>query len=801
MPRTPSTKPAPPGAPTFRITSLAAAVLAAAHGQVSAEEEEERHTEERRIEEVVVTATKREADMQDVAQSITAFTSADLERLGARDMKEYTDALPSVTLVNSVPGRNSVVFRGVSTGSSEYRTDSMTAVYLDEQPLTTNSQQVDPWLVDIERIEALPGPQGTLFGSSSQSGTLRVITNKPDPSGFSGEVDGGIYATRGGEPSFDASGHLNVPLGERFAVRAAGFYSREGGYVDNVLGSDLAGTTDNADVVEEDFNEYNVHGGRIAASWDVSDAWNVLASAIGQRSQADGSWESDPSLGDFKITKFFDEYRRDDWHQLAMTVTGDLGFAELSATTAGFDRKIAYEWDNMLYEQYKDAYFGVYSGYDLYNSDYTFGTTFNDQDQQRFSQEVRLTSTGASRFQWMIGGFYEDVQDEWLYGAKNDALMQTTAWTAANNYAYNYYNSYDVEYPLPPTNIGFSNRFERAVTQKAVFGELSYDFSERLTASVGARWFEYDREEYDRYQFPQGLPPVAALALGGAYRASGVENDTALKVSAQYRVDDDKMVYALFSQGFRLGGSNSQRAAATGLVPLNYSSDKLNNYEFGLKSDWADGRLRVNVSAFYMVWEDIQLNNDGGVDSQWWLRGIVNGDTAETRGVEVNFEAQPTANLHIAGSVFRADPQFSSEFTLLSGSVVRDGTTMPISPEFKAWLAVEYAWWGVLAAEQLWIRYDASYQSAVYNGLEEAIAEDADGRQPSWTLANLQIGASFGDDLAVTFVVNNIWDERTINYLDNGANDQAAWFGDTRYRNVRSYVPPRNIGLRVTKRF
>ena len=155
------TKPSePPSTPAFRLKPLAIAVIAA-HSPLAAFAQEQTDEEEtgRTIEEVIVTATKREANMQDVAQSITAFTTDDLERLRARDMKEYIDALPSVALVNSVPGRNSVVFRGVSTGSSEYRTDSMTAVYLDEQPLTTNSQQVDPWLVDIARVEALPGPQ------------------------------------------------------------------------------------------------------------------------------------------------------------------------------------------------------------------------------------------------------------------------------------------------------------------------------------------------------------------------------------------------------------------------------------------------------------------------------------------------------------------------------------------------------------------------------------------------------------------------------------------------------------------
>ena len=793
----------PPTQPAFRLKPLAIAVIAV-HSPLAvvAQEQTEEEDTGRTIEEVIVTATKREANMQDVAQSITAFTTDDLERLRARDMKEYIDALPSVALVNSVPGRNSVVFRGVSTGSSEYRTDSMTAVYLDEQPLTTNSQQVDPWLVDIERVEALPGPQGTLFGSSSQSGTLRVITNKPDPSGFGAQVDAAAYSTRGGEPSYDLSGHVNIPLADRFAVRVAAFASHEGGYVDNVLGRDLADTRDNADVVEDDFNEYDVSGGRVAASWELGERWSVIAGIIAQNSSATGAWESDPSLGDFKIVKFFDEYRDDDWDQTSFTVKGDLGGAELSATTAIFDRDIAYEWDNHVYEQYKDAYWGFYSGYGLYNSEYTFGTIFNDQTQERFSQEVRLTSTGASRFQWMVGAFYEDVDDEWFYGAQNPSLMDTIAWETANYYAYTYYSTYDhIDYPLAASDIGFYNHFVRAVEQTAAFGELVYDVSDRLTTTVGLRWFEYDRNEYDQFHFPQGLPPLSGLDTDGAYSASGVEQDTALKLSAQYVLDDDRMVYFLFSQGFRLGGSNSQRAANTGLVPLNYGADKLNNYEAGLKSEWFDNRLQLNVSAFYMIWDDIQIDNAGGVEDKWWLRGMINGDTARTMGVEFTWDASITDSLRFEGSVFLADPEFNSEFTLLSGEQITDGTTMPISPEFKYYFAVEYTFWNWNNIGDLWVRYDTSHQSEVYNGLSSAIAEDPEGKQPSWTLSNFQLGIELPEGPQFMLEVYNVWDERTINYLDNGGNFQAAQFGDPRYHNIRSYVPPRSIGLSATFRF
>ena len=793
-----------PLSPAFRLKPLAVAIMVA-HAPLAVlaqEPTQEVDAQGRTIEEVIVTATKREANMQGLAQSITAFTADDLERLRARDMKEYIDALPSIALVNSVPGRNSVVFRGVSTGSSEYRTDSMTAVYLDEQPLTTNSQQVDPWLVDIERVEALPGPQGTLFGSSSQSGTLRVITNKPDPSGFSAQIDASAYATSGGEPSHDLSGHINVPLSDRLAVRVAAFVSREGGYIDNVLGRDLADTRDNARFVEDDFNEYDISGGRVAATWDLSDRWTAIAGLISQSSSTTGSWESDPALGDFKIVKFFDEYRDDDWQQTSLTFKGDLGGAEFSATSAWFDRDIAYEWDNHVYEQYKDAYWGVYSGYGLYNSEYTFGTTFNEQTQERFSQEVRLTSTGASRFQWMVGAFYEDVDDEWLFGAQNPSLMDTVAWETANYYAYTYYAAYDhIDYPLAPSNVGFYNHFVRAVEQTAAFGELSLGLTDRLTTTLGLRWFEYDRDEFDQFQFPQGLPPLTGLDSNGAYRASGVEQDTALKLSAQYAIDSDRMLYALFSQGFRLGGSNSQRAAATGLVPQNYGADKLNNYEAGLKSEWFDNRLQLNVSTFYMVWNDIQINNEGGVEDKWWLRGMINGDTARTMGVEVNWDASLTDSLRFEGGIFLANPEFNSEFTLLSGEVVTDGTTMPISPEFKYYFALEYTVWDWRGLGDLWARYDTSYQSEVYNGLSTAIAKDPEGRQPAWTQSNFQLGIETRKGPQIVLEVNNVWDERTISWLDSGSNFQAAQFGDPRFHNVRSYVAPRSIGLSATFRF
>ena len=203
----------------WAVSPLAAAVASILHGEVVAQDPPT-------IEEIVVTATKRESNLQDVGQSISAFTGDDIEKMGLKDMNDYLKAIPSVTLANFQPGRNSLVIRGISTGADEYRTDSSAAIYLDEQPMTTNSQQVDPWQVDIERIEVLPGPQGTLHGSSSQTGALRIITNKPNHDGVSGQIDAGAASTKYGEPSYDLSGHLNMPvIDNRLALRAVGFYS------------------------------------------------------------------------------------------------------------------------------------------------------------------------------------------------------------------------------------------------------------------------------------------------------------------------------------------------------------------------------------------------------------------------------------------------------------------------------------------------------------------------------------------------------------------------------------------------
>ena len=421
------------------------------------------------LEEIVVTATKRELSLQDVPQSIIAFSNADIQKMGIKSMEDYIAALPSVVLKSERPGRNDLVMRGVSEDANTWYVDSQVSLYLDEVPMTTSSQQVSVRAIDMERIEALPGPQGTLFGASSQTGTIRMITNKPNHDGFSGAVEGGYGTTKGGSGSYDINGHLNIPLiDDVLSMRVVLYSSLDGGYVDNVYGVSFGGTYDNADVVEDDFNEFEVQGGRVSLLWSMGENWSLLGSFIAENSDLSGSWETDPSLGrDNTIIRYMDEYRTDEWWTVGATLSGDLGFATMTATATHFERDITYGWDNMAYADWRMSYYG----YGNYETEYNRSVEFNEQPQERETFELRLTSASDGRLQWMAGVYYEDVWDYWYYGAKSENFVDTPAFAYADYWAcyYNYYYA-DIPCPLAPTDVHYMNILDRSVQQYSAPG-------------------------------------------------------------------------------------------------------------------------------------------------------------------------------------------------------------------------------------------------------------------------------------------------------------------------------------------
>ncbi len=608
-----------------------------------------------------------------------------------------------------------------------------------------------------------------------------------------------LSTTKGGEANYDLHGWVNIPVIEdRFAIRAVGYVSHDGGYIDNVLGTSLEGSVDNASVVEEDYNEWDTAGGRVRATWTASDSWEFDLAYMFQESNTVGSWESDPAIGDFKHVKFFKEFRDDDWSQASLTAKGDLGFAELTFNASLFERDIVYAWDNMVYEQFKDAYFGVSLGIPLYNSDYTFGNIFSDQQEESTAYELRLVSNSDSKLGWMIGGYYEDKTTDWFFGALNEDYVGTTSWDAAQAYAYYYgvYLGYDIQYPLPETDIGYAQNYANDIKQTAVFGTFDYEITDALRVSVGARWFRFERETSKTEQFPFGLPPFGSFDTAGREVASGDEDDTVYKLGVTYSVADDVMLYAHYAEGFRLGGDNSLRAAATGFVPETFLSDKVVNTEIGLKSTFADGKVRVNLIAFQMDWDDIQISQ-ASVNGQWWLRGTINGGKGENKGFEIETQWQVTSRLYAYANGSFGDPKYTEDIVRLN-DVVPAGTPMVWAHKQKVSFGIEYTIPDVFGGE-LWFSYNQSYEGEKWNDLTNAISGDRDGIVPSYSLANAHAGLNMDNGWEVQLNIRNMFDEKAVNALFNDSS--AAFFGDLRFDNIRTYSRPRTVGVTVRKRF
>ena len=752
------------------------------------------------LEEIIVTANKRDTDMQDLPQSIQAFTTDQIEKLGFENMQDYLKAIPSMSAVAVTPGRNEVVFRGISTGTGEWRTDSSVAVYLDEIPMTSPTQQVDPRMVDIQRVEALPGPQGTLFGSSSQSGALRIITNKPDHSGRYGWVDVGANYMAEGEPGYKAEAMVNIPLiADTLTVRAVVYDTKSGGYIDNVLGSNIFTDDTNAGVVEDNFNDWYQQGVRITTLWTINDAWDAELMLMNQSQKSEGDWKSDPSVGELEIVRFHKDVRKDDWWAAGLTFTGDLGFAELTAATSYLDRKVYYEFDRNTDAQIRGDRAQQYDfDYNTwYDTAFHPETAVNDQTGERFSQELRLASAGDSRLKWMVGAFYEETTDYWDWYFRVDDYTSTPSWQYMNYY-----------YGVEETNDYYGEIYNAKTTQTAVFGEMSYDITDDLIVAVGSRWFEYDRERTEEKFWPRGYYyPVQEYP--------GTDSDNVYKFSVNYHIDDARMVYLTYSEGFRLGGVNSQTKNDS-VLPDSYAADKLYNWEGGLKSQWLDDSLQLNLSAYYMEWQDMQRGISDPND--WSVNGHVNVGDAEATGIEVSFTYQVTDHLRVEGSYAQSDSEITDDFyasQAIDGLapdqdwlVASKGQSLALAPPSKWWLGAEYSVADLFGSVGGWIRYDHSFTEA-YNH-DWWNAQWGVPLIPDQYEGSLQAGLWVDQDWSLTLSVWNLWDDRNAGWIDSGY----AWrFGDNadpapgsmpglnRYVNMPSYNQPRQIELTFKKEF
>jgi len=572
-------------------------------------------------------------------------------------------------------------------------------------------------------------------------------------------------------------------------------------------------------------------GARISALWNMNEDWSSLLTVMYQDSKTTGVWSSDMAIGDYKVARFSDEWRKDEWTTYGLTVTGQLGFAEISNSFGYADRTQSYAFDNTHYEAYHtrlkgqywsawknwyDTYWGYpvyqYNYYDKYDTGYNGGIYGDLQESDRVTNELRLTSTTDSRFQWMVGAFYEKNKDGWVDQGIIPNLDTTKHWRYTQWRTCDLADQgYDVTCPAQDlNNVWYQDSYRRERTQIAAFGEVNYNLTDDVVVTAGLRWFEYDRYVINDRQWPIGLPVEAILLDGeGASIEDGTESDTSLKLGLSWNLSDDKMVYALYSQGFRLGGRNNPKAVRVNFVPEFFKPDQLNNYEIGLKSNWLDNRLQVNATLFYMDWEDIQLSFTSEQGGLWWLRGQDNGGGGENTGGEVDVIWRTTDRLTLSLNAYVGDPVYTADYVTAEGELLmKEGTTMPDSAKQKYTLAVDYLVPDVFGGD-MWFRYDWYYQTEMFSALWRA--DEANPESPnyvegskadvdSFDKSNLQIGYD-RESWTLRLMVRNLTNERANTFTSSGAGYYGEFWGHPGFGESQNLARPRTISLKLTKRF
>ncbi len=696
------------------------------------------------LEEIIVTARKREESLIDIPQEIQALGQRQIERANLNNLDDFARFVPSLSYNATTPGRGAIYFRGVADNSSSFIADASAAIYLDEQPLTQSSLQPEIRLVDIERIEALPGPQGTLYGASSQSGTLRYITNKPDPNAFESIVSLEGNSVVDGDQGYDISGVLNLPLSQNLAIRLVGFTARDAGFIDNVLGTSLGGGTfDNADVVGKDINSVDYSGGRAALRWLVNDAWTIDAGVVYQR--MDGNSYSEDTVRrsgrELEVVRFLDESRSDEWGQFSVTLQGDLGWGQFTSATSYFTRSIAYHQDNTDYTFYLANCCDPvdYPQY-LLGTD-PRGLGWNDSPNvQRVAQEFRLQGA-TGKMTWLAGLFYERIHDGFNFFTRVEEYEKTPSFEF-------WATDHDVQ-PGTTDNVFYHSKNDLITEQFAAFGELGLSLSDRWTLTAGLRWFDHTRTRDYFIQQPKGH------FTADLDTAKTSTSDISKKLSLQYRVSDNAMVYALFSEGFRAGGRNVVRPGTE--LPADYAPDFLENYEIGLKSRWLDDRIVFNITAFKMEWKDYQVEV---VDTGDLYDVVVyNVGDAEIEGVSAEFSALLWDSLEFGLNVEFLDPKTTSGDELLETT---KGLRLPFSPKEKGAAWLEYTYPKQIAGGKFYGRYQFSYNGNSLNAIVHANV------QPTYQISDVKFGFET-DAWQVYAYVDNLFNERAILFNQQSA--------------------------------
>lgn len=756
--------------------------------------------------EIIVTATKRAQSIQDIPLSLQALGEQTLDDHQVSSFDDYVQLLPSVSYQSFGPGQSQVFFRGVASAGDGLHIGSAptSSMYLDDVPVTTIANTVDIHMYDINRVEALSGPQGTLFGASSLSGVLRIITNQPDTSAFAWGYALEANAYPDGDAGGVAEAFVNIPLTSNAALRLVGFVEHEGGYIDNTfhertlslnddpgvdpdLTPDPTITVNNAALVEDNMNSVDTFGGRAALGIDLTENWTSTTTLLGQHQETNGPFLFDENAGDLEVHDFQPTSNEDDWWMIAQTITGRIADFELVYAGSYFKRNVEsvgdYSYYSVAYDYY--TYFEDALGDPLDPSQ----TAALGDEYTKQSHEIRLNTPADARLRATIGLFYQkqrnDVEAD--YGTVGVSAPGVT-------------DPYPDFGPFGFGDSTFRSRVRREDVDRAVFGEVSFDFTDALTGTVGVRAFETENTIYGfsgtlgnatsppDVCVPTSRTDIPCVNIDKQFDETG----ETYKASLQYDIDDDRMVYATYSTGYRPGGNNRR----VGVLP--YLSDTIDNYEIGWKTMFFDRSLRINGAVFFQEWTNLQFGLPGpnGVTSTY------NAGSAEITGIETDF-SWSIDQLTLSGSATWVDAHLTSDFCQIDAGgnpfcaplevpAVASGTRLPLQPDFRTTLTARYdfsltSWDGFVQGT---LFHQTDTRSFLLDG-DAAAVGDTEG----FTTFDLSTGAEI-NGANWELYVNNVFDERGV--LSRNSVCSPSLCGAF----ARSYiVQPRILGIRVRQDF
>ncbi|MDP9082940.1 MAG: TonB-dependent receptor, partial [Pseudomonadota bacterium] len=748
-------------------------------------------------------------------------------QLHIQNVDDYVKYSPSVAYVRSIgqggngqPGDTHLYMRGVVSGGDGNHSGSQPSVgiYLDEQPVTTIDGTPEVHVYDMARIEVLEGPQGTLFGASSEAGTIRLITNKADPSKFAAGYDISGSAVQHGGVGYSVEGFVNIPVSSVAAIRLVGWDVEDPGYIDNVAGTSLnagivngvrtfptwnaanggtgaigAGSISNAAYVKDNYNTVQTKGGRAALQLNLNDSWTLTPTVMGQRMTTEGFFGYDPAIGPLKVTHFGPEYSDDSWVQSALTVEGKV---------ANFD--LVYAGAYMKRTGHSVADYSDY-GY-FYDAKTTYGSTWVGNDGkptmpqqiviqnnafEKWSHELRLTTPQEYALKATAGVFVQRQQHRIL----QDYVMPGYGFTSLAGGNPDGLAT-DLSIPGHDNTIWLTDE-TRVDRDRAVFAQLTWDITSQWQLSGGLRYYHYDNTLEGFYGYSENYSatgsgqeachtppgdltaPVRSPVTVGA-PCTNLENRDAKsghvpRVNLTYKITPDAMLYATWSKGFRPGGVN--RTEVAGVGP--YQADFLTNYEIGWKTEWFGHSLRWNGAVFDEEWKNFQFAYLGPSS----VTIIGNAGSARIRGVESEIQWAATEGLSVSSSVTFLDPRLTQNYCGETDSAGQQptsnpcpagngspdpsnpqpyapkapsGRNLPVAPKFKGNVVVRYS----LPEIYEWKPFAQAafvYQNATQPQLRVADAGYF-GKVPAYGLLDLSSGIE-RDGMNIQFLISNATDK------------------------------------------